>query len=95
MQKVSIFSNISCICKISISYVLNLFIFKEPKVKKASDDDLGNIQLLESKVYGLMSLSMELIHTRFVALRNKQSPKVSAIKSNMNMAVAATKGKKT
>ena len=43
------------------------------------------------KVYDLMSLSMDLIHTRFVPLRNKYSPKVTAISSNMNMVVAPSK----
>ena len=65
-------------------------LFEEPTVKKATSDDLENIHVLENKVYYLMSLSMDLIHKRFVPLRNKHSPKVSAISDNMNMVVAAS-----
>jgi len=64
---------------------------EEPTVKKATSKDLENIHVLENKVYDLMSLSMDLIHTRFIPLRNKHSPKVSAISSNMNMVVAPSK----
>ena len=41
--------------------------------------------MLENKVYSLILCSLELIHTRFVAFRNKQSPKVSAVQRNLNI----------
>ena len=57
----------------------------EPSAKKAANDDTDKLELLEKKVYSLIHCSLELIHTRFVAFRNKQSPKVSAVQSNMNI----------
>ena len=48
-------------------------------MKKANETDLKQIDELKQKVYTLLDLSLDLIHTRFVPFRNKHSPKVSAI----------------
>ena len=73
---------------------ITVLLSKEPTVKKATSNDLEIIHVLENKVYDLMSLSMNLIHTQFVPLRNKHLPKVSTISSNIYMTFAASKEEK-
>ena len=55
---------------------------------------MENIDILEKKVYDLLCCSLELIHKRFIAFRNKQSPKVAAVQSNMNIHTTKSKNEK-
>ena len=55
---------------------------------------MENLDILEKKVYDLLCSSLELIHTRFVAFRNKQSPKVAAVQSNMNIHTTKSQNEK-
>ena len=59
--------------------------FTEPTLRKASDIDLKRIEFVEHKIYESLHMTLNLIHTRFQPFRNKFSPKVSAIQSNMNI----------
>ena len=55
------------------------------------DEDENNLEVLEQKVYSILHCSLNLIHTRFIAFRNKHSPKVAVVQSNMNIHEPATK----
>ena len=99
LQKVSSF-NILFILSIDV-ILTNIYIYiyiysfnTEPAAKKAEDGVVKNLEILEYKIYTLLRCNLELIHTRFVSFRNKQSPKVAAVQSNMNIHSPATKVEK-
>ena len=63
---------------------LNCLFFSEPSCKTAPVNDTEGLNLLESKIYDFLNLGLNLVHNRFLPFRNKYSPKVSFIQSNID-----------
>ena len=78
------YPNIMVFSILILYYHTNLFYFSEPTYKNASEVDLENLKNFEKKLYHILNASLEMINNRFISMRNKISPKVAAIQSNVD-----------
>ena len=68
----------------SLNVIAISLLNSEPTHKKASEMHITEVQKLEEKIYNLLYSSLLMINNRFTPFRNKYSPKVAIIQSNVD-----------